>query len=126
LKNPISTYIQNWQANIAASFITGPALLLAFFFVSCEEPIEVEGDLVPGGNNTEIRYVEFPLEVSHSAYDDLLISTNMVEGARQQVFVGHQNNPEIGNFSAQAYFGALLRNNVRRDSVKIGSEVIEF
>jgi len=126
LKNPISTYIQNWQANIAASIITGPAILLAFFFVSCEEPIEVEGDLVPGGNNTEIRYVEIPLEVKHRAFDSLLISsTNVNDGSRRQVFVGHQNSPEIGDFSAQAYFGALLDNETIRDSVKVGSQVIE-
>ncbi|ADR22037.1 hypothetical protein MATR_03290 [Marivirga tractuosa] len=127
MKNPISTYIQNWQANTATSIITGPALLLAFFFASCEEPIEVESDLVPGGNNAEIRYVEIPLEINHAAYDTLLVSTNVsiLEGARGQVFVGHQNNPEIGNFSAQAYFGAILSNSVNRDSVKFGSEVIE-
>jgi hypothetical protein len=125
LKNPISTYIQNWQANFAVSIFTGPAILLAFFFVSCEEPIEVEGDLVPGGNNAEIRYVEIPLEMNHRAYDSLLVSTNAVQGSRGQIFVGHQNNPEIGSFSAHAYFGALLSSNVVRDSVKIGSEVIE-
>lgn len=125
MKNPISTYIQNWQANIAASIITGPAILLAFFFASCEEPIEVEGDLVPGGNNTEIRYVEIPLEMNHASYDTLLVSTNAIEGSRGQIFVGHQNSPEIGNFSAHAYFGASLRSSVVRDSVKIGSDVIE-
>lgn len=127
MKNPISTYIRNWQVNTATSIITGPALLLAFFFASCEEPIEVESDLVPGGNNAEIRYVEIPLEMNHAAYDTLLVSTNVsvLEGARGQIFVGHQNSPEIGNFSAQAYFGAILSNNVVRDSIKIGSEVIE-
>jgi len=125
LKNPISTYIQNWQANYANHIITGPALLLAFFFASCEEPIEVESDLVPGGNNTEIQYVEIPLEVTQSAYDSLLISSTDVSGSRDQVFFGHQNNSEIGNFSAQAYFGAVLDNEAVRDSIRSGSQVIE-
>lgn len=125
MKNPISTYIQNWQANIAVSIFTGPAILLAFFFASCEEPIEVESDLVPGGNNAEIHYIEIPLEMNHSTFDSLLVSTNAIQGSRGQIFVGHQNSPNIGNFSAQAYFGALLSDNVVRDSVKINSQVIE-
>ncbi|WP_296620961.1 hypothetical protein [Marivirga sp.] len=125
MKNPISIYIQNWQANIAASIITGPAILLAFFFASCEEPIEVESDLVPGGNNTEIRYIEIPLEVTHSAYDSLLISSNEVAGSRGQIFVGHQNSPEIGDFAAQAYFGALLDSEFVRDSVPIGAIAVQ-
>ncbi len=125
MKNPISTYIQNWQVNVATILSSGPAILLAFFFASCEEPIEVESDLVPGGNNAEIRYVEIQLEMNHAAYDTLLVSTNATEGARGQVFVGHQNSPEIGNFSAQAYFGAILSNSVVKDSIKLGSEVIE-
>jgi hypothetical protein len=125
LKSLILTYIQNWRVNSATTILTGPAFLLAFFFASCEEPIEVESDLVPGGNNTEIRYVEIPLEMNHTAYDSLLVSTNVIEGARGQIFVGHQNSPEIGDFSAQAYFGVLLSGNVIRDSIKINSEVIE-
>ncbi|MGM0579570.1 MAG: DUF4270 family protein [Bacteroidota bacterium] len=125
MKNPISTYIQNWQANIAASIITGPAILLAFFFASCEEPIEVESDLVPGGNNTEIRFVEIPLEMNHTAYDSLIISTNGIQGSRGQIFVGHQNSPEIGEFTAEAYFGALLNSDVIRDSVPENATAIE-
>jgi len=125
LKNLISTYIQNWQASAAVSMITGPAILLAFFFASCEEPIEVEGDLVPGGNNTEIRYVEIPLEMSHTTFDSLLISSTTVAGSRGQVFFGHQNSPEIGNLSAQAYFGAILSAGTVRDSIRLGSEVVE-
>ena len=103
MKSPISTFIQNWQDNTTASIITGPAILLAFFFASCEEPIEVEGDLVPGGNNTEIRYVEIPLEMSHTTFDSLLISSTTVAGSRGQVFFGHQNSPEIGNLSALVF-----------------------
>jgi len=125
LKNPISTYIQNWQANTAVRLLTGPAFLLAFFFASCEEPIEVESDLVPGGNNTEIRYVEIPLEITHDTYDSLMISSTDAAGSRQQVFFGHQSDPEIGDVSAQAYFGAILDNQALRDSVKIGSQAVE-
>lgn len=125
MKNPISTFIQNWQVKTATSIFTGPAILLAFFFTSCEEPIEVESDLVPGGNNTEIRYVEFPLEMSHTAFDSLIISSNEVEGARGQIFVGHQNSPEIGDFSASAYFGAILDQTFNRDSLTLDAQVIE-
>lgn len=125
MKNPISTYIQNWQANTAVRLLTGPAFLLAFFFASCEEPIEVEGDLVPGGNNTEIRYVEIPLEMNHTAFDSLIISTNLVQGSRGQVFVGHQNSPEIGNLKASAYFSALLGNDFVRDSIPAGATAVE-
>ncbi|WP_375580119.1 DUF4270 family protein [Marivirga tractuosa] len=125
MKNPISTYIQNWQANTATSIITGPAILLAFFFASCEEPIEVESDLVPGGNNTEIRYLEIPLEMNHTAFDSRLISTNAVTGARGQIFVGHQNDPEIGDFTAKAYFGAILNSDFVRDSLPANATVIE-
>ena|GEM_PF-5671908 len=125
MKNPISTYIQNWQDNFAYHIITGPAFLLAFFFASCEEPIEVESDLVPGGNRTEIRYVEIPLNVTHSAYDSLLISSNEVSGSRGQIFVGNQNSPEIGEFSAQAYFGTLLDSDFNRDSVPIGATAVQ-
>jgi hypothetical protein len=125
LKNPISTFIQNWQANTAVRLLTGPAFLLAFFFASCEEPIEVEGDLVPGGNNTEIRYVEIPLEMNHTAFDTLIISTNIVPGSRGQIFVGHQNDPEIGNFKASGYFTLLLRNDFVRDSVPTGATAVQ-
>jgi hypothetical protein len=125
LKNPISTFILNWQGNKPVSILTGPAILLAFFFASCEEPIEVESDLVPGGNNTEIRYLEIPLEMNHAAFDSLLISTNAVLGARGQLFVGHQNDAQIGDFSAAAYFGALLNNEVVRDSVPFNATVVQ-
>jgi len=125
LKSPILTYIQNWQANSATSILSGPAILLAFFFVSCEEPIEVEGDLVPGGNNTEIRYVEIPLQMNHTAFDSLIISSNSVQGSRGQVFVGSQSSPEIGETSAQAYVGAILKETFNRDSVTESAEVLE-
>jgi hypothetical protein len=125
LKNPILTYIQSWRANFAVKILSGPAFLLAFFFASCEEPIEVEGDLVPGGNNTEIRYVEIPLEMNHTAFDSLIVSTNGVQGSRGQIFVGHQNSPEIGEFTAEAYFGALLENDFIRDSLPANATAVE-
>tara|TARA_R110002012_G_scaffold108855_2_gene252033 strand:- start:43361 stop:44794 length:1434 start_codon:yes stop_codon:yes gene_type:complete len=125
LKNPISTYIQNWQVNPVVSLLSGPAFLLAFFFASCEEPIEVEGDLVPGGNNTEIRFVEIPLDLNHAAFDSLIISTNGVTGSRGQIFVGHQSSPEIGDFTAEAYFGALLDNDFIRDSLPANATAVE-
>jgi hypothetical protein len=104
---------------------SGPAILLAFFFASCEEPIEVEGDLVPGGNNIEIRYLEIPLDMNHTAFDSLLISTNAAQGASGQIFVGHQNSSEIGEVSAEAYFGALLENNFVRDSLPLNATVVQ-
>ncbi|SMG22243.1 hypothetical protein SAMN05661096_01273 [Marivirga sericea] len=105
--------------------ITGPAILLAFFFASCEESIEIEGDLVPGGNNTEIRYLEIPLDMNHTAYDSLLISTNVAQGASGQIFVGHQNSSEIGEVSAEAYFGALLNTDFVRDSLPQNATVVQ-
>jgi len=126
LKSPILTYIQNWQVSSATKLFSGPAILLAFFFASCEEPIEVESDLVPGGNNTEIRYVEIPLEMNHTSFDSLLVSTNSVQGSRGQIFVGHQNSPEIGGFSAEAYFGLTLNEeDFVRDSLTASAEIFE-
>ncbi|WKK86024.2 DUF4270 family protein [Marivirga arenosa] len=125
MKSLISTYIQNWQVNTARTFLSGPAILLAFFFVSCEEAIEVEGDLVPGGNSTEIRFVEIPLEMNHTAFDSLIVSTNAVAGSRGQIFVGKQNDPLIGDFSASGYFGLLLDNDFRRDSIPSNASVTQ-
>ncbi len=115
LPNLISTYIQNWLAKPA--ILLGSVILLTLFFQSCEEPIEVVGDLVPGADNTEIRFVEFPLVVNHASFDSSIVSTNALDGSRGQIFVGHQNDPEIGDFTAEGYFGVILDGTFNRSSV---------
>lgn len=126
LRKIISTFIQNWRVNTAKILVTGPTLLSAFFLVSCEEPIEIEGDLVPGGDRTEIRYAEIPLTVtSHVAFDSLLVSSNSVSGSRGQIFVGHYNSSEIGNVTAEAYFSLFANEKTYKSEVKQGSQVIE-
>ena len=123
LPNPISTYIQNWLAKPA--ILLGSVILLALFFQACEEPIEVVGDLVPGADNTEIRFIEFPLAVNHTSFDSAIVSTNTLDGARGQIFVGKQNDSQIGDFNAEGYFGVILDGTFERSSVLPGAIAIQ-
>ncbi|MBK6265612.1 DUF4270 family protein [Marivirga sp. S37H4] len=120
--NPISIYIQNWL--VKPTFLIGPVVLLALFFQSCEEPIEVTGDLVPGVDNTELRFVELPLQVQQSAYDSVLVSSNNIAGFENRVYIGQNNDPQIGDVKANAFVGAVLPGNFDRSDVSTGSTIV--
>lgn len=122
-QNPILIYIQNWQ--VKPLLFLGPIILSALIFQSCEEPIEVTGDLVPGGNNTDLRFVEFDLDVTHSAFDSVIVSSNNVAGSVGRVYVGHYNDPQIGEIEATGYFGVALTNTTtERNNIEAGAELV--
>lgn len=122
-QNPILIYIQNWQ--VKPAIFLGPVILLALIFQSCEEPIEVTGDLVPGGNNTDLRFVEFDLDVTHSAFDSVIVSSNNIAGSAGRVYVGHYSDPQIGEVDATGYFGVAFDGSVaERNNIEAISQLV--
>ncbi len=121
-QNRTSIFIQNWQVEPAA--ILGPVLLLALFFQSCEEPIEVSGDLVPGGDNTDLRFIELPLEITQYAFDTAIVSSNNLDGSDRRIYVGKYSDPEIGDVTLSGNFGLIIGANSSRTTVEAGATVI--
>ncbi len=121
-QNLISIYIQNWRVKPAT--ILGPVFLLALFFQSCEEPIEVSGPLVPGGDNTDLRFIELPLEMSQYAFDTAIVSSNNIDGSEGRIYIGKYSDPEIGDVSLSGNFGLTLGSNSTRTNVDAAATVV--
>ncbi len=121
-RNLISIYIQNWRVKPAT--ILGPVFLLALFFQSCEEPIEVSGPLVPGGDNTDLRFIELPLEMTQYAFDTAIVSSNNIDGSEGRIYIGKYSDPEIGDVSLSGNFGLTLGANSTRTNVDAAATVV--
>jgi hypothetical protein len=117
-----SIYTQNWRVKPAT--ILGSVLLLALFFQSCEEPIEVSGDLIPGGDNTDLRFVELPLEMTQYAFDTSIVSSNTSEGADGRIYVGNYSDPEVGDVELSGNFKVVVGANSNRGDVESGATAI--
>ncbi len=125
LPNLISTYTPNWPDKPIK--IVGLVLLLTLFFSSCQEPIETPSrNLVPDDNNTDLRYIEIPLEVTQAAFDTSIVSSNNLgpNVSRGVIYTGYNNNEEIGIAELDAYTGLLLEAGFQRDSITVLSEVL--
>ncbi|GAA5033078.1 hypothetical protein GCM10011506_22620 [Marivirga lumbricoides] len=81
--------------------------------------------MVPGGNNTDLRFVEFDLPVKHSAFDSVIVSSNNVSGSVGRVYIGHYNDPQIGQIDASGYFGVSLTNSTtERNNIDATSQLV--
>ena len=123
LLNLISTYITSWLDKPFK--FSGPAILLALFFASCEEPLEAPSSkLVPNDNNTNLGYIELPLNVSQAAFDTSIVSSNNVNGADGIIYVGHNIDDQIGETNLSAYAGLSLESGFNRDSISQSASVV--
>ncbi len=125
LLNLISTYITSWLDKPFK--FSGLAILLALFFASCEEPLEAPSSkLVPNDNNTNLKYIELPLEASQAAFDTSIVSSNNINGADGIIYVGHNFDDQIGDASLEAYAGLSLQAGFSRDSITPDAELLDI
>lgn len=125
LLNLISTYITSWLDKPFK--FSGLAILLALFFASCEEPLEAPSSkLVPNDNNTNLKYIELPLEASQAAFDTSIVSSNNVNGSEGIIYVGHHSDDQIGDASLEAYAGLALSSGFNREDISSSAELIDI
>jgi len=150
LLNLTSIYIQNWLANTAK--YSGLAILLTLLFASCEEIVEKPASkLIPGENNTTLKFIEIPLDVEQAAFnlqvveanlgsgsavnqfDSVFIrsSNNIINGINDQnasrgiIYFGSQDASQVGSVKASAYGGLTLETGFIRDSISSTSELVD-